>query len=249
MPPAGASPTTRAASWNTTDRTSRSTRSTSESPLARNAALLLGHETEATAWENRASTLKAAINSQLFDGTSYLTKSAAASASRLAPPSPSASGLYRRTSLAQVIAWLRKQPAHVGGYGGYTYYQGAYEAGGLGDLIVSDLIRYQYMLAGNRTIWESFARPSPDNETNHAWTAYPAELFPRYIAGIAPTGPAFSTFSIKPETRGLTLRKPPSPRSAATSPAIGNGFPRRNSASTAPFPATPPRWFTSRSMA
>ncbi|TAE74428.1 MAG: hypothetical protein EAZ65_01780 [Verrucomicrobia bacterium] len=175
--------------------------------LAREIALLLGHETEASAWQNRASSLKSAINSQLFDGTSYLTKLGGGQRIAIGTAFALRFGLVPKTSLPQVIAWLRKQPAHVGGYGGYTYYQGAYEAGGLGDLIVSDLIRYQYMLAGNRTIWESFARPNPDNETNHAWTAYPAELFPRYIAGIAPTGPAFSTFHIKPETRGLTHAK------------------------------------------
>ncbi len=175
--------------------------------LARKVALLLGHETEATAWKNRATTLKTAINSQLFDGTSYLTKVGSGQRIALGTAFALRFGLVPEPSLPQVIAWLRKQPAHIGGYGGYTYYQGAYEAGGLGDLIVSDLIRYQYMLAGNRTIWESFGRPHHDNETNHAWTAYPAELFPRYIAGIAPTGPAFSTISIKPETRGLTHAK------------------------------------------
>ena len=173
--------------------------------VARDVATILGHSTEATAYQNRAATLKTAINTHLFDGTSYLTKVGGSQRIALGTAFALRFGIVPAESLAQVTAWLRKQPAHVGGYGGYTYYHGAYEAGGLGDLIVSDLIRYQFMFAGNRTIWESFGRPSPDNETNHAWTAYPAEIFPRYIAGIAPTGPAFSTFSIKPETRGLTF--------------------------------------------
>lgn len=172
--------------------------------VAHDVALLLGHQSEATAWRNRAASLKTAINTHLFDGTSYLTK--VGSGQRLAIGAAYALrfGLVPEEARARVVAWLRQQAAHVGGYGGYTYYRGAFEAGGLGDLIVSDLIRYQYMLSGNRTIWESFGRPSPDNETNHAWTAYPAEFFPRYIAGISPTGAAFSTFSIKPETQGLS---------------------------------------------
>ena len=173
--------------------------------VARDVALLLGHNAEATAYQNRAASLKAAINTHLFDGTSYLTKVGGSQHMALGTAFALRFGIVPVESRAQVVSWLRKQPAHIGGYGGYTYYHGAYEAGGLGDLIVSDLIRYQFMLAGNRTIWESFGRPSPDNETNHAWTAYPAEIFPRHIAGIAPTGPAFSTFSIKPETRGLTF--------------------------------------------
>ncbi|MCB1132781.1 MAG: alpha-L-rhamnosidase N-terminal domain-containing protein, partial [Verrucomicrobiae bacterium] len=172
--------------------------------LAREIALLLGHQTEATAWETRAASLNTAINTQLFDGASYLTKVGGGQRIALGTAFALRFGIVPEESRAQVIAWFRNQAAHVGGYGGYTYYQGAYEAGGLGDLIVSDLIRYQYMLAGNRTIWESFGRPHVDNETNHAWTAYPAEFFPRYIGGVAPTGPAFSTFDLKPETRGLT---------------------------------------------
>lgn len=172
--------------------------------VAHDVALLLYHQDEAGAWRNRAALLKSAINKHLFDGTSYLTKVGSSQRLALGTAYALRFGLVPEEARARVITWLRQQAAHVGGYGAYTYYRGAFEAGGLGDLIVSDLIRYQYMLAGNRTIWESFARPSPDNETNHSWTAYPAEIFPRHIAGISPTGPAFSTFSIKPETRGLT---------------------------------------------
>jgi alpha-L-rhamnosidase len=173
--------------------------------VAADIALRLGHPNEAAAYQNRAASLKNAINTHLFDGTGYLTKVGSGQRLALGAAYALRFGLVPHDQLARVRAWLRGQPAHIGGYGGYSYYSGAYEAGGLGDLIVSDLIRYQFMLAGNRTIWESFGRPSPDNETNHAWTAYPAEIFPRYIAGIAPTGPAFSMFSIRPETRGLTF--------------------------------------------
>jgi alpha-L-rhamnosidase len=173
--------------------------------VARDIATALGHTTEAASYKKRAENLKTAINSQLFNGTSYLSKVGSSQRIALGTAYALRFGLVPDQSKDQAIAWLRKQPANLGGYGGYTYYTGAYEAGGLGDLVVADLIRYQYMLAGNRTIWESFGRPSPDNETNHAWTAYPAHLLPHYIGGIAPTGPGFSNFSIKPETRGLTF--------------------------------------------
>ena len=173
--------------------------------VAREVATILGHATQAAAYQARAASLKTAVNTHLFDGSSYLSKLGGGQRIALGAAYALRFGLVPEESRAQVVGWLRKQPAHVGGYGGYTYYAGAYQAGGLGDLIVSDLIRYQYMLAGNGTIWESFARPSPDNETNHAWTAYPAEFFPRHIAGIAPTGPAFSTFDLKPEIRGLSF--------------------------------------------
>ena len=173
--------------------------------VARDVARAIGHAAEAAAWDARADALKTAINTHLFDGNAYLTKRGGGQRIALGAAYAFRFGLVPDDARPKVAAWMREQPAHVGGYGGYTWYQGLYAAGGMGDLAVADLIRYQYMLAGNRTIWESFGRPSPDNETNHAWTAYPAEIFPRRIAGIAPTGPAFSSFSIKPETRGLTF--------------------------------------------
>jgi hypothetical protein len=42
-------------------------------------------------------------------------------------------------------------------------------------------------------------------EFNHAWTAYPAYLLPKYYAGIQPTSGGFATFDIRPETAGLTF--------------------------------------------
>jgi hypothetical protein len=173
--------------------------------VAADVASLLDHQGEANGYKQRAESLKQAIHTHLFDGTSYLSKVGSGQRIALGAAFALRFGLVPQEHLASVRAWLRGQPAHIGGYGGYTYYSGAYEAGGLGDLIVSDLIRYQFMLQGNQTLWESFTRPGPDNETNHAWTAYPAGFFPRYIVGIAPTGPAFSTFEVRPETRGLTF--------------------------------------------
>ena len=167
-------------------------------------ATILGHSP--TAYLNRAVQLKTAINTNLFvNGNSYLTKVGSSQRIALGAAWALRFGIVPPENIPAVRSWIRSQPINIGGYGGDAFYNGAYTAGGLGDFLVADLARYQYMLAGNRTIWESFAAPSVDNETNHAWTAYPAYIFPRHIVGIMPTGPAFSSFSIKPETRGLTF--------------------------------------------
>jgi alpha-L-rhamnosidase len=172
--------------------------------IAAEVATILGHSP--TAYQNRAAQLKTAINTHLFvNGNSYLTKVGSSQRIALGAAWALRFGIVPPENIPAVRSWIRSQPINIGGYGGDAFYNGAYTAGGLGDFLVADLARYQYMLAGNRTIWESFAAPSVDNETNHAWTAYPAYIFPRHIVGIMPTGPAFSSFSIKPETRGLTF--------------------------------------------
>jgi alpha-L-rhamnosidase len=172
--------------------------------IAAQVATILGHNP--IAYQTRHAQLKTAINTNLLvNGNSYLTKVGSSQRIPLGAAWALRFGIVPEENIAAVRAWIRTQPINIGGYGGDTFYNGAYTAGGLGEFLVADLARYQYMLAGNRTIWESFAAPSVDNETNHAWTAYPAYIFQRHIAGIMPTGPAFSSFSIKPETRGLTF--------------------------------------------
>ena len=68
--------------------------------------------------------------------------------------------------------------------------------------MVRDLSRYHQMLEENKANWESFG---PGGEVNHAWTAYPAYLFPKYICGIQPTSGGFATFDVRPQTAGLTF--------------------------------------------
>lgn len=172
--------------------------------IAAQIAAILGHDDEAARWQARAVALKDAINANLFDGSSYLTRIGSPQRIALGSAYAMRFGLVPDADRPAVAAWLRGQAAHVGGYGGATYYHGAYEAGGLGDLLVSDLIRYQFMLTGNRTNWEYFGLIDAEHEPNHAWTSYPTDIFLSRIAGIQPTSPAFATFSIKPETKGLT---------------------------------------------
>lgn len=173
--------------------------------IAAKVATVLGKTDVAREYEAKAAALKTAINTRLLvNGNSYLTKVGSIQRLPLGAAWALRFGIVPQGNKAAVAAWIRIQPVHIGGYGGEAFYSGTYTIGGLGDFIVADLNRYQHMLSGNRTIWESFGAPSPGNETNHAWTSYPAYIFPCYIAGIQPTGAAFSTFNIKPEVGGLS---------------------------------------------
>jgi hypothetical protein len=89
---------------------------------------------------------------------------------------------------------------NIGGYGGDAFYSGLLNAGG-GDFVVRDLVRYRPMLQDNKANWESFGGA----EANHAWTAYPAYIFLKYICGIQPTSGGFTTFDVRPETGGLNF--------------------------------------------
>ena len=70
--------------------------------------------------------------------------------------------------------------------------------------VVRDLARYRPMLEENKANWESFQLVR-GYQVNHAWTAYPAYIFLKYICGIQPTSGGFATFDVRPETGGLTF--------------------------------------------
>jgi hypothetical protein len=170
--------------------------------IAANVAATLGRAAEAGTYATKADQLKTAINANLFTGgNSYFTKVGSSQRLALGAAWALRFGIVPEASKSAVAAWIRSQDVLIGGYGGEAFYSGTYECGGLGDFIVADLFRYQEMLGGNQTCWEDFSK---GGEFNHAWTAYPAHIFPRYIAGIQPTGPGFATFNIKPEVRGLS---------------------------------------------
>lgn len=104
------------------------------------------------------------------------------------------------------IRWLAEMAQRgidVGGYGGDALFSALYTAG-LGELAVQNYTRYDQMLKANYTNWESFGELSPDNMGNHAWTAYPAYLMPRYVGGIRSLKPGYEAVEIRPVTGGLS---------------------------------------------
>ena len=61
--------------------------------------------------------------------------------------------------------------------------------------------RYQEMVdSETSTLWELFSR---DGTLNHAWTGGPLALMHEFVAGIAPTAPAYASYRVKPQLGGL----------------------------------------------
>jgi hypothetical protein len=109
--------------------------------------------------------------------------------------------IERAEDKSKVLSAIEKAgKPNIGGYGGDAFYSGLLNAGG-GDFVARDLARYRPMLEDNKANWESFGGA----EANHAWTAYPAYIFLKYICGIQPTSGGFATFDIRPEIGGLTF--------------------------------------------
>jgi alpha-L-rhamnosidase len=152
----------------------------------------------------QAEEVKAAINSNLFNGEYYLARTDTNKIFPLASAWALRYDIEPATDKSKILAAIEKSGMpDIGGYGGDALYSGSFNAGG-GDFAVRDLARYRPMLDSNKACWESF-RLVRDYQPNHAWTSYPAYIFLKYICGIQPTSGGFATFDVRPETGGLTF--------------------------------------------
>ncbi len=165
---------------------------------------VLGETNQSSDYLQQAEEVKAGINSNLFNGEFYLVRPDREEMFPLASAwalrfdlEPAAA---KSTILAAILAPGKPE---LGGYGGDAFYSGLLNSGG-GAFVVRDLERYRPMLEGNKANWESTLVPLTA-EVNHAWTAYPAYIFLKYICGIQPTSGGFATFDVRPQTGGLTF--------------------------------------------
>jgi hypothetical protein len=163
--------------------------------------LALGETNQSSEYSRQAEEIKASINSNLFNGEFYLARTDRKEMFPLASAWALRFDLEPPALKSNILAAIeRAGKPNLGGYGGDAFYSGVLNAGG-GNFAVRDLDRYRLMLDGNAANWESFN----GGEANHAWTAYPAYIFLKYICGIQPTSGGFATFDIRPETGGLTF--------------------------------------------
>jgi hypothetical protein len=162
---------------------------------------VLGQPNQSNEYLRQAEAVKAAINSNLFNGEFYLARTDRKEMFPLASAWALRFDLVPADAKSKVLAAIQKPgKPNIGGYGGDAFYSGLLNAGG-GDFVAHDLARYRPMLEGNKANWESFGGA----EANHAWTAYPGYLFQKYILGIQPTSGGFATFDVRPETGGLSF--------------------------------------------
>jgi alpha-L-rhamnosidase len=163
---------------------------------------VLGQTNQSEAYARQAKDVKTGINSNLFNGEFYLARTDRKEMFPLASAWALRFDIAPAADKPRILKAIEKAgKLNIGGYGGDAFYSGLLNAGG-GELVVRDLARYRPMLEGNKANWESFGGGA---EVNHAWTAYPAYIFLKYICGIQPTSGGFATFDVRPETGGLSF--------------------------------------------
>ena len=165
---------------------------------------VLGETNQGNDYWQQAEEVKAGINSNLFNGEYYLARTDRKEMFPLASAWALRFDIEPSASNSNILATIfAPGKPNIGGYGGDAFYSGVLNAGG-GDFVMRDLERYRPMLEENKANWEGFYS-GQNVEVNHAWTAYPAYIFLKYICGIQPTSGGFATFDVRPETGGLTF--------------------------------------------
>jgi alpha-L-rhamnosidase len=163
---------------------------------------VLGQVNQSIGYGQQAEAVQAGINSNLFNGKFYLARPDTNKMYSLASAWALRFDLELAADKPIILDAIEKAgKPNIGGYGGDALYSGLFNAGG-GAFAVRDLARYRPMLEDNKANWEEF---DARGEVNHAWTAYPAYIFLKYISGIQPTSGGFATFDVRPETGGLTF--------------------------------------------
>ena len=165
---------------------------------------VLGQTNSSNDYLQQAEDVKSGINAHLFNGQYYLARTDTNGMFPLASTWAMRFGIERAADRSKILAAIEKPgKPDIGGYGGDAFYSGLFNAGG-GALAVRDLARYRPMLDSDKACWEGFQLVR-GYQPNHAWTAYPAYIFPKYILGIQSTSGGFATFDVRPETGGLTF--------------------------------------------
>lgn len=174
--------------------------------IASEVAFALGKNAEARDFHKQSEVVKKGINTKLFSGSYYYSRTDRKDYYALASAWALRFNLVPDEQIDRVVDFIENSgPISIGGYGGDAFYSGALNSRKMGEFVVEDLVRYKKMLKGNDTNWETFNDPGA--EYNHAWTSYPASLFHKYICGIQPTGAGFSTLDIRPDISGLAWAK------------------------------------------
>ena len=166
---------------------------------------ILGETNQSGDYLRQAGEVKAAVNSNLFNGEYYLARTDTNKMFPLASAWALRFGIEPAADKSKILDSIESGGTpNIGGYGGDALYSGLFNAGG-GAFAVGDLARYRPMLEQNGACWESFNIRVGGYQPNHAWTSYPGYIFLKYILGIQPTSGGFATFDVRPETGGLTF--------------------------------------------
>jgi hypothetical protein len=178
-------------------------------------ARAIGKGDEADAFDARVKLATASFQKALFDETAGIYRDGTGTdhSSIHANFFPLAFDLVPKDKIDGVLAWLKKKSMACSPYAA-QYLMEALFQNELDDkaleLITADGDRsWKHMLDSGTTIsWEAWdLKYKPNQDWNHAWGAAPANLFPRFLLGVQPATPGWTTATIRPCPGKLTFAK------------------------------------------
>jgi hypothetical protein len=173
---------------------------------AYNMAKLLSNEADATNYEKQMVVIKQSFNKRLWNGTCYR------SVNYTGQTDDRAQGLAVVAGLADSDKYgpLKKvfqQEFHAGPYLEKYILEALFQMNAPEMAIQRMTTRYSKMISSNvTTLWEGWDIGSAEyggGSYNHGWAGGPLTLMHEYIAGIAPTGAGYKTFSVMPQMGNL----------------------------------------------
>ncbi|WP_322975286.1 family 78 glycoside hydrolase catalytic domain [Aporhodopirellula aestuarii] len=185
-------------------------------------ARAIGKDSDAEAFEARAELAKQSFQKLLFDESAGIYRDGVGTdhSSIHANFFPLAFGLVPEDKIAGVTEWLSKKQMQCSPYAAQYFMEALFNHGRdeqALDLITADGDRsWKHMVDSGTTIsWEAWdLKYKPNQDWNHAWGAAPANLLPRFVLGVQPATPGWTTATVRPCPCGLTFAhgKVPTPR-------------------------------------
>ena len=174
-------------------------------------ARALGKADEATAFEAKAKTVRAAFRKLFLDAASGLFVDGEGSSHKSlhANAAALAFGLAEKAEMPRIVAFLEPKGLACSVYFAQYLLEAFCEAG-RADIAVRLMAStgersWQAMIDFGSTVsmeaWNMKAKPNQD--LNHAWGAAPINVISRYVLGVTPLEPGFKTIAIAPQPGGL----------------------------------------------
>ena len=174
-------------------------------------ARALHQDADAADYAKREQATRAAFQEKLFDPAHHLYRDGENTdhASLHANLFPLAFGLVPDAERGRVAQWLGERGMKCSVYAAQYLLEGLFEndsaAQALALITAPGDRRWRHMVDSGTTItWEAWDQHyKPNQDWNHAWGAAPANLLPRFVLGVRPLVPGWSSALIRPNPGGL----------------------------------------------
>jgi hypothetical protein len=174
-------------------------------------ARAIGMIDEADAFDARVQLAKTSFQRMLFDESAGIFRDGVGTdhSSIHANFFPLAFGLVPEDNVDDVLSWLKDKDMACSPYAAQYFMESLFQNGADDKalkLITADGDRsWKHMVDSGTTIsWEAWdLKYKPNQDWNHAWGAAPANLLPRFVLGVEPLAPGWTSARIRPCPGGL----------------------------------------------